>query len=61
MRDNSTIVVGEVNHQYRLYTFNKFIAKFDSALLLMHVDNDIRIWHERFGHLNFKYMQQINQ
>jgi hypothetical protein len=29
MHDNSMIVVGEVNHQYRLYTFSKFIAKSD--------------------------------
>jgi hypothetical protein len=34
MHDNSMIVVGEVNHQSRLYTFSKFIAKSDSALLL---------------------------
>jgi hypothetical protein len=61
MHDNSKIVVGEVNHQSHLYTFSKFIAKSDSSLLLMHVDNDSRLWHERFGHLNFKYMQQLSQ
>jgi hypothetical protein len=48
MHDNSTIVVGEVNHQSRLYTFSKFIAKSDSDLLLTHVDDDSRLWHKRF-------------
>lgn len=59
MHDNSMIVVGEVNHQCCLYTFNKFIAKFDSSLLLTHVDDTSRLWLERFDHLNFKYMQQL--
>jgi hypothetical protein len=59
MHDNSMIVVGEVNHQSRLYTFSKFIAKSDYSLLLMHVDDTSRLWHEIFDHLNFKYMQQL--
>jgi hypothetical protein len=61
MHDNSKIVVGEVNHQSQLYTFSKFIAKSDSTLLLTHVDDDSRLWHEIFGHLNFRYMQQLNK
>jgi hypothetical protein len=40
VHDNSIIVGGDINHQYRSYNFNKFIAKFDYDLLLMHV-NDI--------------------
>jgi hypothetical protein len=59
--ENSKIVVGEVNHQSRLYTFSKFIAKFDYALLLTHTNDDIRLWHERFDHLNFRYIQQLNK
>jgi hypothetical protein len=59
MHDNSMIVVGEVNHQSHLYTFSKFIAKYDSSLLLMHVDDTSRLWHEIFNHMNFKYMQQL--
>jgi hypothetical protein len=29
--------------------------------MLTHVDDSSRIWHERFGHLNFKYMKHINK
>jgi hypothetical protein len=61
MHDNSKSVVGEVDHPSRLYTFNKFISKYDSALLLMHDDCYIILWHEIFGHLKFKYMQQLSQ
>jgi hypothetical protein len=51
------VVTDEVNHQSRLYTFSEFIEP-DYALLLTHADESSRIWHERFGHLNFRYMQQ---
>jgi hypothetical protein len=59
MRDNSTIVVGEVNHQSRLYTFSKFIEKSNFSLVLTHADDTSRLWHDRFNHLKFKYMQQL--
>ena len=58
MQTNSMVSTGEVNHQSRLYTFSKFIEP-DYALLLTHADESNRIWHERFGYLNFKYMQQL--
>jgi hypothetical protein len=61
MHDNSKIVVGEVNHQSWLYTFSKFISKYDSSFLLTHSDDDSRFGHERFGNLNFRYMQQLNK
>jgi hypothetical protein len=45
MEDNSQIVVGEVNHQSRLYTFSKFVSKSDSTFLLIHANDDSRLWH----------------
>jgi hypothetical protein len=56
MQTNSRVAIGEVNHQSRLYTFSKFIEP-NSTLLLTHADESSRIWHERFGHLNFRYMK----
>jgi hypothetical protein len=58
MQTNSRVSTGELNHQSRLYTFSEFIEP-DSALLLTHADESSRIWHERFGHLNFRYMKQL--
>jgi hypothetical protein len=60
MQTNSRVATGEVNHQSRLYTFSEFIEP-DSSLLLTHADESSRIWHERFGHLNFRYMKQIRK
>jgi hypothetical protein len=56
MQTNYRVATGEVNYQSRLYTFSKFIEP-DFALLLTHADESNRIWHERFRHLNFRYMQ----
>jgi hypothetical protein len=56
MQTNSRVATGEVNHQSRLYTFSEFIEP-DFALLLTHVDESSRIWNERFGHLNSRYIQ----
>jgi hypothetical protein len=60
MQTNSRVATGEVNHQSRLYTFSKFIEP-NYALLLTHADESSRIWHERFGNLNFIYMQQLSK
>ena len=60
MQDNSKIVVREINHKSRLYTFSKFIEP-DSFVLLTHTDDISILWHERFGPSNFKYTQQISK
>jgi hypothetical protein len=60
MQTNSRVATGEVNDQSRLYTFSEFI-ELDSTLLLTHADESSRIWHERFGHLNFRYMKKISK
>jgi hypothetical protein len=60
IQTNSRVATSDVNHQSRLYTFSKFIEP-DSTLLLTHVDESSRIWHERFEHLNFRYMQKLSK
>jgi hypothetical protein len=42
---NSQVVVGEVNHQSIFYTFSKFFSKSYSTLLLIHSNDDNRLWH----------------
>jgi hypothetical protein len=60
MHDNYIISIGEVDHKSRLYKFTKFVDH-DSYLLLTHVDDSRRVWHEIFGHLSFRYMQRIEK
>jgi hypothetical protein len=60
MQTNSKVATGGVTHQSRLYNFFEFIEP-DSVLLLTHANESSRIWHRRFGHLNFRYMQQLSK
>ena len=48
IQSNSKVSTSEVNHRSRLYTFSEFIEP-DSALLLTHVDDSSRLWHERWS------------
>ena len=56
MQTNLKIASGKVNDQSHLYTFSNCVPQLDSILLLTHANEESRIWHERFGHLNFRYM-----
>ena len=56
LHSSSKVATGEVNNGTRLYTFSEFIES-KSSLLLTHADDSSRLWHERFGHLNYRYMQ----
>jgi hypothetical protein len=58
MHDNSINAIGEVDHKSRLYKSTKFFFH-NSSLLLIHDDDSSRVWHDRFGHLNFRYMQRL--
>ena len=60
LHSSSKIATGEVNNGARLYTFSEFIES-ESSLLLTHADDSSRLWHERFGHLNYRYMQQLSK
>jgi hypothetical protein len=31
------------------------------VMLLTHTNDESRLWHERFGHLNFRYLQQLSK
>ena len=60
MHHSSIIAVGEVDHKSRLYKFTK-CTEYDSYFLLTHANDSSRVWHERFGHLNFRYMQRLSK
>jgi hypothetical protein len=60
MHDSSIIAVVGLDHKSWLYKFTKFID-YDSSLLLTHDNESSRVWHERFGHLNFRHMQQLSK
>eukprot|EP00253_Pinus_taeda_P020328 PITA_20328 len=58
LHSNAKIGTGEVNNGARLYTFSEFIET-ESSLLLTHADDSSRLWHERFGHLNYRNKSEV--
>ena len=53
------IAKGFANHHAKSYEFSHFVADANTTALLTHGNEVSRLWHERFGHLNFKYLQKL--
>ena len=45
----------------KAYAFSHFVADAKPTALLTHGNEVSRIWHERFGHLNFKYLWKLQK
>ena len=43
----------------RLYKFNNFGSSTFPLVFVAHSDNLSKLWHERFGHLNYLSLQQL--
>ena len=52
--------MGKVNDNKRLYTFSHFVPKSPSQALLTHSTSHSTLWHERFGYLAFRHLQQLS-
>ena len=53
------IANGLANHHAKSYEFSHSVADAKPTALLTHGNEVSRIWNERFGHINFKYLQQL--
>ena len=54
------IAKGIANHSTKACDFSHFLPVSPPTTLLSHANNTNNIWHERFGHLNFKYLKQLH-
>ena len=48
------------NQSTKAYYFSHFLLVSPPIALLSHANNTSKIWHERFRHLNFKYLKQLH-
>ena len=55
------VAKGLANHHAKAYEFSHFVADTNPTALLTHGNEVSRLWHERFGHLKFKYLQQLQK
>ena len=60
LKDDSVVVVGKVHHEKWLYSFSHLVPKPPSQALLTQSISTIQLWHERYGHLSFHYLQQLS-
>ena len=55
------IAKGLANHHAKAYEFSHFVADAKPTAMLTHGNEVSRLWHERFSHINFKYMQELQK
>ena len=47
---------GFVDHSSKVYKFSHFMPFSNPSSLLTHDNESSKLWNERFGHLNYKYL-----
>ena len=54
------VAKGIANYSTKAYEFSHFLPVSPPTALLSHANNTSKIWHEIFGHLNFRYLKQLH-
>ena len=54
--NGKVIAKGVANHTSKVYMFSHFLPYSNPSTLLIHANEASKIWHEIFGHLNYKYL-----
>ena len=55
------MAIGYAYHQERMYKFLNFLPSSNDQALLSHANDTSKLWHEIFGHMNYKYLQALNK
>ena len=55
------ITIGYAYHYERIYKFSNFLPTSNDQALLSHANEVLKPWHERFGHMNYKYLQALHK
>ena len=58
--NGKVIAKGVVDHTSNVYKFSHFLPYSNPFALLTHANETSNIWHEIFGHLNYKYISDLN-
>ena len=52
---------GVVDHNSKVYKFSHFLPFSNPSALLTPSNEERKIWHEGFGHLNYKYISDLSE
>ena len=58
---NKVVALGYADHQARMYKFSKFLSSSTGQALPSHANETRNLWHEIFGHMNYKYLQELRK
>ena len=53
--------MGIIDNELRMYNFSHFLPYFSGNSLLSHANETKNLRYERFGHLNYKYLQSLSK
>ena len=54
---DQVVAIGYAGDHERMYKFLNFLPTYNDQSLLSHANETYKLWHERFGHMNYKYLQ----
>ena len=55
------IAKGVVDHTSKVYMFSHFLPYSNPSALLIHANEASKLWHEIFGHINYKYISDLSE
>ena len=58
---NKVVALGYADHQDRMYKFSHFLPYSRGNVLLTHANKESKLWHERFSHINYRYLHTLSK
>ena len=55
------IAKGVVDHTSKIYMFSHFLPYSNPSAFLIHANEERKLWHEIFGHINYKYLFDLSE
>ena len=59
--NGKVIAKGVVDHTLKVYMFSHFLPYSNPSDLLIHANEASQLWHEIFGHINYKYLSYLSE
>ena len=59
--NGKAIAKGVVDQTSKVYMFSHFLPYSNPSALLIHANEESKLWHEIFGHLNYKYISDLSE
>ena len=59
--NGKVIEKGVVDHTSKVYMFSHFLPYSNPSALLIHANEQNKLWNEIFGHINYKYLSNLSE